>query len=34
MRPAKIAGNQGGEDELVEAAVIVVVLAAERERKP
>ena len=34
MRSAKIAGNQDGEDELVEAAVIAVVVAAERESKP
>ena len=32
MRPAKIAENQDGEDELVEAAVVEVVAAAEGSR--
>ena len=32
MRPAKIAVNQDGEDKLVEAAIIAVVVAAEGSR--
>ena len=32
MRPAKIAVNQDGEDKLVEAAIVVVVVAAEGSR--
>ena len=32
MRPAKIAVNQDGEDKLVEAAIVAVVVAAEGSR--